>query len=888
LSFCHESIIASAVSGGLVLTANKRLARHLVATYDQQMRAKGRQAWGSPQIVSVDAWLYRCLAELGEDWRLLEGAPALRLWEQLIEKSSAGTELELLQVAATARKAYQAHQWSVTYDCQLSTYPLTEDQKIFSQWQQSYNKMLRQRDWIDKSEVPAFICQAISDGRLQVPETVMLAGFDQWSPELDALGKAIQAAGSSFEEIKPVIEPSSRQFLYPCTDPEAEMQLAARWARELLEKGATSIGIVVADLQARRKAIERAFRRQIDPSADLALQEQESRFSLSLGAPLLDQGPVYAALEILATGFRLGIEQASYLLRTPYLGGSQSEADKRSVLDRRLRSYRQQTFSLKGLAEQALQEQRAELIGQMFNALHGSLGDSKKRLPGEWAGYFSQQLQAVGWPGERSLSSAEYQMVKAWQEKLLPALASLDQVAEPIERSQAVGLLRRLAGEIDFQLEAPTGSVQVVGLLESVGLSFDHLWVMGLNEDTFPAAARPNPFLPIGIQIEKGMPHASAQRELDFSRNVLLRLKAASPAVIFSYPQRSGDCELRPSPLIQDLPVASPDFSARQDAVARQAATDMVMDELCDLQGPRLAAELAEGGTAILKDQALCPFRAFAHFRLRASAFEQAQPGLDPMVRGSLLHKVLEYFWREVGSQQKLLEMSADDRQQRLETQVDSAVNEYFSEPGAAAGRLLSLEKERLLALATEWLAEVEEGRTKFQVVALEEECFEQVGPLKIRICIDRIDQLADGSRVVIDYKTGLVREDSLLAERLLEPQLPIYAIANQQGAVDGVAFAQVRRGNCKMVGVARDGELLPKVSGLAGSKLAQQLALSNWPELLDLWKGQLEQLATDYVEGKAAVSPVDVEIACRYCDLRGFCRLSEARPQTVAGGEQE
>jgi probable DNA repair protein len=877
LSTFQHQIITAAQNGALILTANNRLSRHLAAAFDEQMQADGKAVWQTPQIISFDGWLHRSLAELGESWRLLEGFPALRIWEQLIEQDSAGSELELLQVAATARKAQEAHNWSVAYSCSLKSFSLTEDQQVFSRWQQAYKKTIAEQGWLDRSELPFFICQALSDGRLLAPTAVLLVGFDQLSPELLELERTLNQLNVACRFLQPEAVPQTAMQLYPCAEPRQEVLAAARWARNLLEQGEGKIGVVVPDLQTRRKEIERIFRQQIDPAADLNLLDQETAFSLSLGAPLLEQGPVYAALEILSVSYHLSLDKASFLLRTPYLGGGVTEAERRAAFDSRLRTFRQQRISLKKLAELAGLEQRSEKASKIFTGLLKAVENRERLLPGEWAARFSQQLQSAGWPGERSLSSSEYQMVKAWQEKLLPAFASLDPVSRLLDRSQALSLLRRLAAEIEFQLEAPTGPVQVVGLLESAGLSFDHLWVMGMNEECFPAAARPNPFLPISLQVEKMMPHCSAVKELEFARNVLQRLKAASRDIVFSYPQRSGDCELRPSPLVKELPQSAPRFATLQDPLSRQTGEALQLDERYETSGPQLSGARGEGGTAILKDQALCPFRAFAHFRLQASAFEQPQPGLDPLTRGNLLHKVLEHFWRQVQTQQRLLELSAAERESLIAAQVATALDDYFAERGRPPEKLIEIEQLRLQTLVAEWLDGVESERVGFSVVECEQEHFEQIGPLMIRTVIDRIDQLDDGQRIILDYKTGLIKIDSLLAERLLEPQLPIYAIADQQAA-GGVAFAQVRRGDCKLVGVTAEDGLLPRVASVGGNKVAQELQLHSWPELLAYWQQQLEQLASDFVAGKAAVDPVDLELACKFCDLRSLCRIAEAQ----------
>ncbi|SHI72728.1 probable DNA repair protein [Malonomonas rubra DSM 5091] len=877
MSDFYHSIIGAAEKGALVLTANKRLARHLMAAFDQQMQGNGLQVWPTPQIISFEGWLHRCLAELGQGWRLLEGFRARRLWERLIEADSVGSERELLQVSATAREALKAHQLSVAYDAEPVFSQLTEDQQVFSRWQQKYQDECRRHNWLDRAELPAVVFQAMVNGQLPLPQSLLLVGFDQQAPELDALTCLVKEQGGKVVQPQQAMKEGAVIGRYAAIDPQHEVLAAARWARKLLEQGATSIGVVVPDLQKRRKEVERVFRSQIDPAAVLGLQEQESRFSLSLGSPLAEQGPVHAALQILAVGYRLTIEQVSFLLRTPYLGGSRSEADKRALFDTRLRSFRQQQIGLKNLADLAAKDERAEKAAAIFSKLQQDVENSERLLPGEWAGYFAQQLQSVGWPGERSLSSSEYQMVSVWQEKLLPEFAALDPVSQPLDRMQALALLRRLAGEIEFQLEAPTGPVQVVGLLESAGLEFDHLWLMSLSEEIFPAAARPNPFLPVGVQVEKGMPHASAERELQFARNVLQRLQGASRDMVISYPLRGGDCDLRPSPLILDFPLRQPELAERQDLLSRQQQEKLQLQQIFDRQGPPLAGGTGSGGTAILRDQALCPFRAFAHFRLQASGFDSPQPGIDPITRGNLVHKALELFWREIGSQQALLEMNEQRCDQSLQQQIDAALAEYFARQAAPPAALLDIEKSRLLGLLKEWIAAVEFKRLPFTVTEMEQEHFEQIGPLQIKTIVDRVDQLVDGRKVIIDYKTGWVKSDSLLAERLLEPQLPIYATADRQSRADAVAFAQVRRGDCKLVGVAGEGDMLPKVSGVADSKQAQQLEIEDWSQLLVHWRTQLEQLATDYVAGEATVSPVDVETACAFCDLRGLCRIGEA-----------
>lgn len=874
----QQKVISAAASGALVLTANKRLFRHLRDCFDQQMLAKGKSVWSTPQIISYEGWLNRCLHDLGEGWRLLNPQQQQCLWEQQIENSSRGTTLELLQLSKTAEKALQAHRLLSEYDLTLDGQQLTEDQQIFRRWQHHYQEQCQQSEWLDQGDLPKRICAALAKGQLELPQQVLLVGFDQLSPGLLLLMETVRAAGGHCDELSLQSEQTGRIACYAARDSRHEIESAARWVRHWLDHGVESIGVVVPDLHLRRRQIERIFRDQIDPAATASLHDDEAIFSLSLGGPLAEQGVVCAALEFLRTGRQLTLDQVSFLLRTSYLDGAAKEADSRALFDQKLRSFRQQKFNLSRL--KSLLEERPELSGflQILTNMQTSLQVNDQVLPGIWAARFADELHSLGWPGDRSLASSEYQAIKVWQEKVLSALVALDPLLPPLSRQRALNLLRRISQDIEFQLEAPTGPVQVVGLLESSGLNFQHLWVMGLGEAVLPARPQPNPFIPIKLQQDHDMPHASASRELEFAEQVLARLKSASDDIVFSYPQRDGDCDLRPSPL---LPAGDPEIIPMladfQDLSFLTQESSGQLECLADRHGPRLAKEQVEGGTTLLKDQAHCPFRAFVHHRLLAHSFAEPVPGIAPMVRGDLLHLVLEKIWKQLHNHTNLVALTESERDELIQLQVAAALDSYFTNRVAPQEKLLQLEAERLVILVREWLENIEMQRDYFQVIETEQQHIEKIGSLQIRLQVDRIDQLENGSRIVIDYKTGAdLHAEEFISRPLIEPQLPIYAVADSSFAADGVVFAKVRRGECRFLGVVKEKGLLGRVRELSSYSQADDLGISSWSELLIFWRQQLNQLAEDFVAGEAVVQPYDLNKSCQYCDLSGICRVQE------------
>ena len=876
----HQKTLAAAASGALVLTANKRLFRYLRELFDEWMLERGKQVWSTPLIFSYEGWLSKCLDDLGESWRLLNQYQEKYLWGQQIESASRGTSLELLQISKTAEKAVHAHHLLNEYGLDLRHQALTEDQRMFVLWQDHYRSLCEKNSWIDLSDLPQRICKALKEKLIGLPQRLLLVGFDQLTPGLKLLRETATELGSLCEVDMPTAVDSDVK-LYKARDKQHEIESIARWTRHLLEQGATSIGIVVPDLQQQRRQIERIIRDQVDPQAAPLLSDEETAFSLSLGTPLAEQGVIHAALAFLHVGPVVSGDQFSFLLRTPYLGGYGKEADARALFDQKIRSYKQQTFKLSMLINQVRKTSGLSLFSSSLEQMQQLYGLKNHATPGYWAEQFANFLKAIDWPGDRTTTSREYQSVKAWREKVLETLAMLDLQSTPIARHHALTLVRQLSKDIEFQPEAPTGAVQVVGLLESSGLAFQHLWVMGLSATLMPARPQPNPFIPYAVQEKYSMPHATAERELQFAEQVIARLKSSSTDIVFSYPSRDGDSELRPSPLIQDCSQSGePRFSELNDLLNQVNMRSVELETVKDVYGPEVKEAQSAGGTSLLKDQAHCPFRAFVHHRLHCRAFEQPVPGISALARGDLVHLALEKIWQSLQTQTHLMALNEKQLGDLIHSQVRAATDDYFKARSAPGERMLTLEVERVENLIHDWLVNVECQRDGFAILETEQQHLVQIGPLQIKLKIDRIDQLANGYRIVIDYKTGTdLHAEDFLTVPLIEPQLPMYAVSHPGRETDGIVFAQIRKGSCHFLGLVRDKGMLARVKDLSGFAQAADMGISDWSELLIFWRHQLDQLAEDFANGKAAVQPFDREKSCRYCDLTGICRIQEISP---------
>src|SRR5262245_5974070 len=94
-----------------------------------------------------------------------------------------------------------------------------------------------------------------------------------------------------------------------------------------------------------------------------------------------------------------------------------------------------------------------------------------EKTPAEWARHFSTVLDAAGFPGERALDSDEFQTQAKWHEAL-GEVSRLERVSKPMAFGEAFQVLKKICGETLFQPETPDTPIQVLGLLESVGVEF--------------------------------------------------------------------------------------------------------------------------------------------------------------------------------------------------------------------------------------------------------------------------------------------------------------------------------------------------------------------------------------------------------------------------------
>jgi RecB family exonuclease len=133
----------------------------------------------------------------------------------------------------------------------------------------------------------------------------------------------------------------------------------------------------------------------------------------------------------------------------------------------------------------------------------------------------------------------------------------------------------------------------------------------------------------------------------------------------------------------------------------------------------------------------------------------------------------------------------------------------------------------------------------------------------------DRVDEVAGGREIVLDYKTGQLKSKVWDGDRPDEPQLPLYCVTNER-PVAGAAFAIIRTGELRFRGLSGADGSLP---GMVKMHMDRPLPFE---AQLGEWRRALEDLATDFRNGRAEVDPKPG--ACDNCGLQALCRIREVQ----------
>jgi ATP-dependent helicase/nuclease subunit B len=451
---------------------------------------------------------------------------------------------------------------------------------------------------------------------------------------------------------------------------------------------------------------------------------------------------------------------------------------------------------------------------------------------------------------------------------ILPALDALsEQPADTLP-----GLLDALLENAVVRSAAHHGAehprIFIWGLLEARLQNVELAILGGLAETVWPPATDPGPWMSRQMRQSIGLP--SPEERIGTAAADFFAAAGAAPTAILAGPRRRDGAPTVPARWLARLDALLAGAGhrlPRHPAVAWAQALDLpaAATRLAPPR-PRPAVALRPRRLAITEVETWLrdPYGIYARHILRLKKLDPIDEVADPSDYGMVVHDGLNRFLHDIGA------TWPDDAHHRLRDAMDAALSAAGLRPVLRAWW-----RPRLRRIADWVIAEETRRRADRPPAEIFAECAGTwhlegpAGPFQLRGRADRIERLADGSLIILDYKTGTPPTTSQVRAGLA-PQLPLEAAMAWEGAFDaqhGAGGEPAGLVYWHLSGGFQPGKIIDIERGNA-EKLS---------DLVCLVQDQLMRLIEAYDDpGRAYLSRPNPGRAPRFSDYEQLARVAE------------
>ena len=874
----QKNIIDSWRPGSLILTSGGRLARQLQHRYRLQQLKEGHTSWCPLEVRSLNSWLH-------QSWQDLWGSrvPAgswlrLRLWHEIIRNNPPPADLPLdLALCQLLDQTY-----AVLIRHRLDPTAIRFPSPLIA-WRQHIGRefisALNDLNRYHPSELPLKIAEAVNADRLSIPDSLILAAFEAPAPIENDLFRVLSQKARI--NVFPLPQDKATN-VHAVSLPEQEQEVfylgqALLDSCQQFRPGA--IGVVVPNLEVYAPVLRKTLNTLLGQSST----PLEETYNITLGLPLLEHPLVQAAL----LPFRLlGEDEKRHvfisLILSPYYRAWAKNRNQLARLDRHWRE----------LSPEAD-------LDSLYDRAHSREPDLAPYLSPE--GIEVRQLLAP-FKQSRSLSGARWiELVqKLWDSVQFPLLADeSDRIASNHLQAVLANLVadlgswtmdwrtfqawlrQALSAEI-FQVGASEqAGVQIMGLIESRGLAFQRLFLLGMTSTALPQPVRPLPFL--DIEERRQILGATLKSQYEFAHTAFQHLLAAAPEIILTKPEKVDGEPVSPTPFWPS-PWESktvniwikPDAAWARAAWLRSAWRGLTQPQPQEIEEKPSAVSIQLPNSLSVSSLAVafhCPFRFLIEELLGLKPLSEPMGGLRPENRGQSLHQVLACITRRLRPQYQEGDLDGQQFFPAAQKCVDKVHTRVAALPS------WQVERRRLLGdklgLLRMWFQEEINHHQDGWRWLVEEVPFKGLHvegwPTALSGRIDRIDSHPDAGLLCWDYKSGSSPNSADVFNYLSEPQLPAYLLALLQGLVEVPGYSPLQEYPFQAGYITLKSERDIKLDRL-------QADAERWQHFLETWKERLVELGQLLQQGYFDADPVPSaperkrEQLCNYCGLLTIC----------------
>ncbi len=790
-----------------------------------------------PQIFSYRSWLEHFWKKNNPQRtiRLLSLLELRYILKEITEKNSINNSEVIID------ELIKCYSLCKTYFIDISTLPdfYANPSSLLIKWISEFEKFKTENNCIDTTDLFSSVYKSL-ESNIKIGNYYAY-GFKQRTPEQNKLFEILECQSLNSRSLENNIQALS--FI----DQETELESIAKWAKEVSLKNPNSqIGVVIPNLSQLQHLVKSTFDQEFDASL---LETHHKPYNISLGMSLCQYPLIQHLLSIVKISSQIikGNIELEMLMKTvtsPYINGALNESNSRALLVNRILGL--------GCEEATTQKvlklmKDCPVLIQIVNALR-SLKIDKKIALEDSLDSINLLLLTWGFTSDRSLSSSEYQLFEKYQNESL-ILNRLSNFYKKVSLFDAIKILNTHLNSVIFQPKSGTANIHILGALEAEGLYFDHAWVSSMTSNFIPGKIKMPLFIPQKTSIEYKLPNSNFLLVTEDAKVTLKALNNLSPETTYSYAKMMQNREELPSPYIDFKDYLEVSF-------IKNSSRELIYID--DYKAPKIQELTIKKGVKTLQNQMSCAFRGFAG-RLDIDDFEAPHIGLSRLQQGNLIHKILETFFNEIKSSASLLKLTELELDNLIEKHTESATQNL------PKSNFKLNEKIRLVKIIRQHI-DLEKQRSDFEVIKTESTSEVNINGLKFSTRIDRMDRLANGDSLIIDYKTGKdVKVSQMTGDPIDQAQLPIYAVTN---SVDGVAFATINSNDCQFKAITKNKSELPLTKQAINR-------MPEWDKQITEWTSILNSASKQFQNGIASVLPV--KNACDYCDYDLLCRVKKS-----------
>jgi RecB family exonuclease len=883
----QDYLLKEAQPGTLTLVPHRRLARQVWHRQRLQALEQGLAAWEPLPLATLGHWQAGLCRALWLPQAVASPWQRLVIWRQALEASPSleglSPDLAWAQALDEGYSLLSRHRLPLVE-------PQPQDSPLVT-WRRRlmglYQEISRDASFLPEGELPGHLLKALNDGRITLPQQLLVVGLETPAPVEDAWLQAV-AKRIPVVHLQVKGNPAAVQQAVVLPDPRQEVEWAAARLLELAAGGAPPhrLALTSPALENYLPELRRVLAELLGPPAAAG----GWAYNFSQGPALADTALWPAALLPLkfVSGGELREDLVSLLL-SPYYGVFQAHQRHLPLWDRVFRERRVERGwqPLSRAAAQADVEDSREVMAaldQVFHLLRPAVGHGR-----EWAARLRQAWRLLKFPqGLDAAETTQWSRLAALLEELEAALAATALTAPEFLEWLHLGARRVLLPGEGVQ----DAGLQILGLLEMRGLDFDQVICLGMNSGAFPPPPRPLPLLSPGER--QKILGGTYQSQHRFARELYDTFLAAAPRITLTRPRTDNEEEAVATSMFegswreeQIAPLSRPHPAWLRSPMARAALA------AAGRTAPQPEAEAPvsiplPGEISLTQAQTAlsCACRFLMEILLQVRELPDIEAGIPPTERGDRLHKVLARFakdFKQILDKQGYWGDAEDEQAREL---LAAAVRALLADLGADLH--WQAEWDRWLGeegLLWQWLLrERERHRRGWRWLAMEERFTDLQGsdwPFRLKGRIDRIDHHRDEGLILWDYKTGAIPGVKKVFDEGEEYQLPGYLAAVKQERVEPAKGGAPLKAGYIGLKSAREKHLqhedFPKRSG-------------EWERVIAQMTARLAALGKRLAAGDFRPEPFPApdgrnQGACRYCPYLLICGFI---PPETAEDEEE